>query len=1192
MAPEATKDKGAAGSGEAALAKPDTLSEPATLALARRTQTLASSPTDFAWVSANAGSGKTHVLVNRLARLLIAGTEPSRILCLTFTKAAAAEMANRLFDRLAGWAVAPDQELIDELTELSGQPPEIQALERARQLFALALESPGGLKIYTIHAFCERVLHRFPLEAGVAPNFTVADAQTQSEMLSLARRQMLDDAAAAPNSPLALATQTLSTLTHDMKLDQLLGDLVRRRRAIGVLCDENGRFDASLAVLAAHLGVDPATSEADIIDKHLGGSSVDAGMAERVAQVLRGGSTKDIALTAPFMALAGAVSPRARLAAFEAAFLTKDKSKVRALIMTKDLRAKNFELAQWIDTHKERASQLRGELGGVRTLSATAAILTVAEATIARYEEAKKAQSRLDFDDLVTTTCNLLSNGEDTAWVLYKLDGGIDHILVDEAQDTSPAQWDIVRYLAEDLLAGEGARSVQRTVFAVGDEKQSIFSFQGAAPEMFAQMRQFFGDRAQAAQRGWQDVQLHISFRSTPEILGAVDRVFAQSIAASSLTASGARPRHIAHRTDIGLVEIWPVVEPVEDDAGDFWMAREDYAPPFAPRRVLARKIAQEIAGWLSDSAKPGPGGQPIRPGDILVLVRRRNDFVDALVRELKNLNVPVAGVDRMRLATQIVVQDLIALARFALLPQDDLNLAILLKSPLVGLDEQTLFDLAQGRPASLWEALRAGAAQNDTLKAAEQRLSKWLDMADFLPPFEFFADILASGDNRARIFARLGIEAADPIEEFLIACLTFAQSQLPTLEGFLAWMARDDIEIKRDMEHGKNEVRVMTVHGAKGLEANIVILPDTCAVPSASQRPRLREVILPGAGEFGEAAAMPVWSGAAKGVLPLLDEAQATRDEREMREHNRLAYVAMTRARDWLIVCGYQGKKKRDKRCWYDLIAQGLGKDLEPYTAPNGDQRQRFVLHRDVPPPTQPTPQDAPPAEPALPEPPAWVRTRAPVELPTMVLRPSQAEVGPASITDRLSPLSEARGRRFTRGRLIHALLERLATVAPEQRASAADTYLAAVAADLGAEMRARLREEVLGVFETPAFAPFLEHGARAEVPFWAQVENPFGGPALTISGQVDRLAHGDGAVHVLDFKTHRPAARTLGEIAPDIVRQLALYSAAFAVLFAGKKIVMSVLWTDGARLMTLPGEMLDEAFQAAAHQAGDNRP
>ncbi|MFV2093541.1 MAG: UvrD-helicase domain-containing protein, partial [Hyphomicrobiales bacterium] len=514
----------------------------ATEMAARQAQRRASNPADFAWVSANAGAGKTHVLVDRLARLLIEGTEPGRILCPTFTKAPPAEMANRLFDRLAVWAVADDETLGRELAKLGDRRPNKNQLARARQLFALALESPGGLKIHTIHAFCERVLHRFPLEAGVAPNFTVIDTHRQNELLAQTRTRVLDDAAATPGSPLARATQALSTLTHDMNLDKLLGDLVHRREDIARLCDQHGRFDAALTELARALEIDPDVTEDDIINTHLADPGFDAAMAKNVAEILSGGSKTDTDLVAPFTALAATVETPARLAAHRAVFLTKDKSKVRARIMTKGRRDANPELAQWIDDERGRAQTLLEQLGRLRTLAATGAILTVAEAMIDRYQAAKKAHGLLDFDDLVATTRNLLCNAQDTAWVLYKLDGGIDHILVDEAQDTSPEQWDIVRYLAEDLLAGESARPVKRTVFAVGDEKQSIFSFQGAAPAMFAKMRDYFGAKARGAQRGWQSVELEVSFRSTPEILAAVDAVFAKPGAATGLTAGGAPP--------------------------------------------------------------------------------------------------------------------------------------------------------------------------------------------------------------------------------------------------------------------------------------------------------------------------------------------------------------------------------------------------------------------------------------------------------------------------------------------------------------------------------------------------------------------------------------------------------------------------------------------------------------------------
>ncbi|MFV2091705.1 MAG: 3'-5' exonuclease, partial [Hyphomicrobiales bacterium] len=456
------------------------------------------------------------------------------------------------------------------------------------------------------------------------------------------------------------------------------------------------------------------------------------------------------------------------------------------------------------------------------------------------------------------------------------------------------------------------------------------------------------------------------------------------------------------------------------------------------PKRRLAREIAEEISGWLTNKVILEAQGRPIRPGDILVLVRRRNDFVDMLVRELKSRAIPVAGVDRMQLAKQIVVQDLLALARFALLPQDDLSLAALLKSPLIGLDEEALFDLAHDRKGSLWATLRSRAVNDETLREAERRLSKWLSMADFKPPHDFFADILATNDNRARIFARLGVEAADPIEEFLNAAMNFARTQIPTLEGFLGWLGRDDINIKRDLEHGQNQVRVMTVHGAKGLEANIVFLPDTCAIPSTSQGSGLCDLTLPGAFAGRDAVVMPVWPGAAASTLPALARARDEQKTLDMQEHSRLAYVAMTRARDWLIVCGYQGKNKRPDDCWYDLISTGLDDDLETFTAPNGDQRRRIRATRAMPRAPQPSIEAAPDDTGQTTDLPAWARTPAPAESREAVLRPSIAVTGTGA-GGRLSPLAELRERRFTRGRLLHALLERLPALAAVQRAGAA---------------------------------------------------------------------------------------------------------------------------------------------------------
>lgn len=1157
-------------------------------------QARAASPETFVWVSANAGSGKTHVLVDRLARLLLGGTPPGRILCLTFTKAAAAEMINRLFGRLAGWALADEKTLCAVLKGLTGQPPQRPDLIRARQLFALALDSPGGLKIHTIHAFCTRVLHRFPLEANVAPNFTQIDDHGQAEILADIRDRIMVQAAQSPKGELAAALGTVSLQLHDMALGDLFAQFLNRT-SLHAAIDTDSGVDAGIEALAAMFGALPdERSQDEIVARHFG-PGFDFRIAREAAKHLQTGSTRDTELAPAMVALADSTTLAQALMAHEHVFLTNDKvrtrRKPRSRVMTKALRKDRPEIADWIDAETDRAAELQRALGIAQTLEATRACLVLGHHVAAAYEAVKRRDTLLDYDDLITKTRQLLSQGEDAQWVLFKLDGGIDHILVDEAQDTSSEQWDIVRHLAEDMMSGQSAQVAGRTVFAVGDEKQSIFSFQGADPEMFDRMRDYFAGRVKAADLLWDAVPLEASYRSTPEILSAVDAVFAAENAARGLSAAKAAVHHTATRSAFGMVELWPTAKTDKAAKPDPWTVPVDHIHPGNAQLVLAQEIAEEIANWLGAGTILPPQGRPIRPGDIMILVRRRNAFVDAMVRELKVRGVPVAGVDRMQLTEQIIVADLMALGRFSVLPEDDLTLAALLKSPLVGLTEAELFDIAFDRETSLWRALnlRAENENQPRLIAARDTLSEILNRAGRVPPFEFYALFLANPGRREAIHKRLGIEADDPIDEFLSAALDYERQETATLDGFLAWLDRGTMEIKRDMDHGRNEVRVMTVHGAKGLEANIVILPDTCSVPNGGGGFALHDVQIEGS-DFS----IPVWNRAPRGVIPSIDQARDAKAEREAAEYRRLLYVAMTRACDWLIVTGYEAENRPGPPagCWYDLVREGLTTHFQGRAEDAGAGRTRYVLGPEKA-PQQPGPEANDPA--GVVEgitPPPWALTVPTGLAPSLRLTPSaltdvnSGQIGAKKTeTDALaflSPLTETSERRFRRGYLIHGLLEHLPAQPPADRADIASRYLATVASDLNENLRAELAAEALSVLNAPEFRPFLDPGARPEVPFSAILAGP-GGQQITVEGKVDRLALIGTTLHIVDYKTHRPAASTCDDVPAGMLRQMALYRAALEKVFKPENTKVSILWTNHATLMALEPASLDRALEEA---------
>lgn len=1132
-----------------------------------RRQAAAADPEASVWVSANAGSGKTHVLINRVIRLLLAGTPPERILCLTFTKAAAAEMSSRLYRTLGEWAVLDDAALAKRVGELEQKEPDAGLLLSARLLFARAIETPGGLKIQTIHAFCERLLGRFPLEAGVPPHFEILDEGTAQENLGLARDELLAEIVEMredKENALVQAFDHIEGIVGEFGFDDLFKEVINKRAALGdMLRAHEGELEQGLRS-ALGLGAD---EDEDTILKELCDTGLPAkSLRDALPYLLEGKATdqKTAAVLEPFL------SARNRHAFAEdyiSLFFRQDgglKSVARSIVTQGATKPAPFILALF-EEEQMRVASLVARRQSVRIVEATLALLTLAEELIGRFDAQKTRSALLDYEDLILKSRDLLKRSGSAAWVLYKLDGGLDHILVDEAQDTSPHQWEVVQALAEEFLSGEGVRDLTRTIFAVGDEKQSIYSFQGADPTRFAAMRRFFGARVEEAGKKWHPVELLLSFRSTPEVLQAVDDVFADLEVADGLNMDGEPPTHYARRAlDAGLVEIWPLCEPAEEEESLPWDAPLDYPKAESPDAQLAARIASTIAYWLATKEELKGRGRPIRPGDVLILVRRRNRFVEEMIRALKKENVPVAGMDRMVLTDQIAVMDLMAAASFALFPEDDLTLASLLKSPLIGINEDELFELAYAREGSLWDAVGTAArTKGGVFAVAYHQLIDILSRADRLRPYEFFAELLVKDGGREKLRSRLGADVDDPVDEFLALALNYERIHTPALQGFLHWVEAGETEIKREMPEGRNEVRVMTVHGSKGLEAEIVFLPDTCAVPDGRYDPRLLPVessdgklhLFPGRKANDDAV-----TGAAREALAL----------ERMREYRRLLYVAMTRAKDRLYIAGYRGPKAPPETCWYNLAATALmPKAVEVAHADfgkvwriEGEQRGEPVVDREM---AAHVPDlDLP----------AWALTPpAPEPSPPTPLSPSklaEEDTEPAM----LSPLQRGGHNRFKRGRLIHRLLQTLPELAPDTRAIAAKRFLREPGWHLNEEAQAEIWQATETVLNEPGFANLFGPGSRAEVPLVGQVRRA--GKPIYLNGQIDRLLISDDEIIIVDFKTNRPPPTRIEDVSAAYLGQMAAYHALLASLYPDRAIRAGLLWTDGPRLMEIPAEML----------------
>ena len=1143
----------------------------------RDKQASASNPALSSFVSANAGSGKTHVLVQRVIRLLLSGVPPEKILCITFTKAAAANMAERVFTTLGHW-VTLDNDTLDAAIRDAGLPhPTVRLRKVARELFARALETPGGLKVQTIHALCTRLLQQFPFEANVPARFAVLDDRDQTDMMERANLKVFLEAARAPDSVLGRALQTAMANAADVTFKDVVREACLSRDHFLAWTDAAGSAEAAAAQMSAALGVSANESVEEVEREILDGPYLPRSRWLEIAGALAASSKQD-QKQAEQLRASLAVIGTAQVDEYLSVFLT-DKKEPRAAVLTKAFVDKNPSVARLFDNEIARLAPLIEKRRAVIARDRTEALLHIAMAAAANYRREKEERGLLDYDDLIDKTLAML-NKVSAGWVHYKLDRGVDHVLIDEAQDTSPRQWDIVEHIISEFAAGHGARDgITRTVFAVGDEKQSIFSFQGAAPREFAERRQNFSSRFKAAGLGFESISFTYSFRSGASVLRAVESAFQLPEVYQSITTDrDGMPPHLA-LDDAGpsLIELWPLAE--ADDRKDIegWRAPFDGVSVTSPEVKLSQRIQAEIKRLVASGTMTGPKGarRRLTYGDVLILVRRRGNLFDAVIQALKHASIPVAGADRLKLTEHIAIIDLMNLADALLLPQDDLALAVALKSPLFGLDDDDLFTLAWERKRSLRAALSQQAAAHPKFEDALARLEECGRRVAHETPFAFYAWLLGGDGGRQRILRRLGHEANDALDEFLELALNYERKAPASLQGFMAWLRSADTEVKRDMEISRDEVRVMTVHGAKGLEASVVIMVDTTSSPADTQR--LRLIRLP----HGNGGDVMVWAGRkADDPLAVAAARQAMLDETED-EYRRLLYVAMTRAADRLIIAGIKPGNVNTirKLCWYDLADTGLAASgLQEETIETDDGAIRRYTR----------PEDgvhsggaitaAASAPIALP---SWLRTPLPRQSTTPdLLRPSDAGSdkadGDKARRVKSSEAVEQRSRALRRGTLVHRLLQSLPDVATARRRDAALNFLHRNATDWTTDEQDTLAANVLALLGDVRFAAVFADGSRAEVPVVGRLDRPGSIPVL-VSGQVDRLVVTENEILIVDFKTNQAPPTSAAEAPAAYVRQLALYRALLAKLYPQKPIRTALLWTEAPELMEISASSMD---------------
>lgn len=1140
-------------------------------------QRAASDPLKSVWVGASAGTGKTKVLIDRVLRLMLpraglglsSASLPDKVLCLTFTKTAAAEMSARIYARLSAWAVGDEETVKKEIAELTGGVIDAEMIGAARRLFARALDTPGGLKIMTIHSFCQSVLRRFPVEAGLPPHFEVMDEASAIDDLTHCLHRVIAEAKSSPKSALASSFDTLALYLGAEDMSKLMGQIMGKRSLLAAIFrlqgDAEGKAEKTVLALHRSFGVDPDLKEKDLLVVAATLSTGVEADLKRATAALVAGSKRDkekATLIAPWLE-----APSRRDELFDDycdAFFKQDGEIFKTLAYGDAIKI-CADAPDILLREAERLKDIRDRMQALRLTRLNAALMTLSARMLGHYERRKMMLAKLDYDDLIIKTCDLLAEEGMVPWALYKLDQGIDHILVDEAQDTSRSQWRLVEAISSEFFSGAGAKSdTLRTLFVVGDEKQSIFSFQGADPREFDRMRSFFGQAVDQLQDSWEIVLEH-SFRSTAAVLQTVDRVFAAVNTRQGVIIDTEREiLHLPFRAgQAGLVELWPLIAPQEKEDLPPWRLPIGIDVGFDAAETLARKIAATIRGWLDSGEKLESRNRPIRAGDTMILVQSRGAFVARLMRALKDAKVPVAGIDRLRLTDEIAIMDLLALAQFVLQPEDDLTLATLLKSPLVGMSEEALFDVCHGRGGSLLSALRR---TNPDLTAW---LQKWIYAAGNTTPYEFFAKALSAPcfadaiSGRRAFYARLGLDIADALDEFLNACLHYEQSYTPALQMFVDSFLRGETEIKREQERaGADQVRILTVHGAKGLQAPIVFLPDASrkSFEHNSARPRL---LWP-----EDERGLPLWSPRKEFDAPIYTALQQTAIARQGEEYRRLLYVALTRAEDRLYVCGYynspRSKPKSDS--WYHLVAPAL-EGAEEIPSDGGPTLR--IRHAQQAPPEKPrTPEakDSAVAQNPLPD---WASALPEAEpSPPRPLAPSKpSDDEPAA----KGPLAGDDSYRFSRGILVHQLLELLPSLPPAAREAALSRYLARPGLGLDATQQKALADEIVAVLEHPEFAAIFGEGSRAEVPVAGLIG------AHVLSGQIDRILVTQDEVLIIDYKTNRPPPKLAEDVPVIYLKQMAAYVAAIRLIYPRHAVKCALLWTDGPRLMPLPAALLD---------------
>ncbi|HAG53398.1 MAG TPA: hypothetical protein DCL21_06400 [Alphaproteobacteria bacterium] len=1117
---------------------------------ATKLQLQASHPESSVWVSASAGTGKTHVLTQRILRLLL--NDPflkiSEVLAITFTKAAAMEMQNRLIEKLAEWVKATDSDLLTELEFLLQRKANAKDLINARILLTKVIDDSVGLNISTVHSFCETLLRKFPLEAGIPSSFTLIEDRDARKLLKKAWfkavKQQIDtnkdlfsqvanlmgehSLTDAVNTILNQKNRFYKMLYHYGGINQFLVNLKEEFKIIS--------FDeAALRSQILDFDIDTKNKLKDILDVALAdGSATCMKLVDKLEKVLqKNGTQKDLT------------------ALYKDIYFTKDKP--RAKVLTKKPAEKlSFDIEDFKMEEFDRINAILDSITNLQNYKISQVLCILADKMFKYYEKEKLDLSYLDFNDLIDYSEKLVNKTEIQDWIRYKLDSKIKHCLIDEAQDTDMQQWNILHGIIEEFYFGQGQHEKPRTTFAVGDMKQSIYRFRGANPEVFDNIRQELDKKAAPIDHDFKVVGLHTSFRSTQAVLNFVDEVFNEPSRKVALDGINESLHHQVYKYDqAGRVEIAPLLTKddlvIDEEVNDYEIpvGAQKTNDKLSLRQMNYLNVANKIKYLLDFENTP--------PKDIIVLLRNRTGMPD-LIEQLTKLNIPHTGADEIYLSDSVIIDDLIAFAKFLCFENDDLSFLQILKSPAFNYSDDVLFKhfaeyKKQRKIPTFYQYIRGIEEFNNVIC----KFDSFKQKANKVRVFDLYLEIINSLELSEKLMADLGgsipaqqNQVKDTIDEFLRQIEGFSEL---SLLSFLDWFKKYSAKIKKNTANASDAVRLMTIHGSKGLEANAIFLPD-CGLDSVKDSLR-KEKLLFKKDELAKVDTAFIYKTRNTEKPTSLEEEILAKEEKLFFEDDmRLLYVALTRARGEIYVSGVHDKGDLSEYSWYSILQKAMEYRIERQSLGYSKLEDGTLVFKTAKLLDSPANKAKEEKESEEIELPAWINQNAAKETGIMQERASY-NITSAEYIEKLRERSQ---ENYQYGNAVHKLLEELPKINADERELYLDEFLGNKQTLANPE---QIKSKVLNILDKYSQIFNLET-SFAEVHIQGQSENK------KITGIVDRITVLDDKVYVIDYKTGQKNS----EYILKYKQQLALYAKVLKEVYQDKQVVPAILWFDLAEL------------------------